>query len=47
VLQRKFGVTGVPETYVIDKKGALRKRVIGPTDWNSDAKNFLNALLNG
>jgi len=44
---RHFGVTGVPETYVIDKKGTLRKRVIGPADWYSqDAKSFLNALLN-
>ena len=44
---RKFGVTGVPETYVIDKKGTLRKRVIGPAEWNSpDVKDFLNALLN-
>jgi cytochrome c biogenesis protein CcmG, thiol:disulfide interchange protein DsbE len=42
-----FGVTGVPETYVIDKKGVLRKRVIGPAEWNSpEAKNFINSLLN-
>ncbi len=30
-----FRVTGVPETYVIDKGGTLRKRVIGPADWSS------------
>ena len=42
-----FGVTGVPETYVIDKKGILKKRIIGPADWNSpEAKNFINSLLN-
>jgi thiol-disulfide isomerase/thioredoxin len=42
-----FGVTGVPETYVIDKKGILQKRVIGPAEWNSpEAKNFINSLLN-
>lgn len=42
-----FGVTGVPETYIIDKKGILRKRVLGPAEWNSpEAKNFINSLLN-
>ena len=42
-----FGVTGVPETYIIDKKGILRKRVIGPAAWNSpESKNFINSLLN-
>jgi cytochrome c biogenesis protein CcmG, thiol:disulfide interchange protein DsbE len=42
-----FGVTGVPETYVIDKKGILKKRVIGPAEWNSpEAKSFINSLLN-
>lgn len=43
---RNFGVTGVPETYLIDKKGTLRKRVIGPADWNSaEAKAYINSLL--
>lgn len=43
---KRYGVTGVPETYIIDKKGALRKRVIGPADWNSsEARTFINSLL--
>jgi len=43
---RRYEVTGVPETYLIDKKGVLRKRVIGPADWNSaEAKVFINSLL--
>ena len=47
ITARNFGVTGVPETYVIDKKGILKKRVIGPAEWNSpEAKNFINSLLN-
>jgi cytochrome c biogenesis protein CcmG/thiol:disulfide interchange protein DsbE len=25
-----FGVYGVPETYVIDKEGRIRKRIVGP-----------------
>jgi cytochrome c biogenesis protein CcmG/thiol:disulfide interchange protein DsbE len=32
---KKFGITGVPETFIIDKKGVLRDKVIGPEDWNS------------
>ena len=43
---RKYGVTGVPETFLIDKKGISRKHVIGPADWSSpEAKTFINALL--
>ena len=41
-----FGVTGVPETYIVDKKGVLRKKVIGPADWSSpDEKALIDSLL--
>lgn len=30
-----FGLTGVPETFIIDKKGVLRDKVIGPAQWDS------------
>jgi cytochrome c biogenesis protein CcmG/thiol:disulfide interchange protein DsbE len=41
-----FKVTGVPETYVIDKKGILRKKVIGPADWSApEARSFVDSLL--
>ena len=44
---KDFGLTGVPETYLIDKKGILRKHVIGPENWNSsEAKSLINSLLN-
>jgi len=43
---RNFGVTGVPETYLIDKKGVVRKRVIGAADWGSaEEKALINLLL--
>ncbi|HDZ01486.1 MAG TPA: redoxin domain-containing protein [Nitrospirae bacterium] len=29
-----FGVTGVPETFIIDKKGIIREKIVGPRDWN-------------
>jgi peroxiredoxin len=33
VAAKIFGLTGVPETYIIDKKGILRKKIIGPRNW--------------
>jgi cytochrome c biogenesis protein CcmG/thiol:disulfide interchange protein DsbE len=45
-VSRDFGVTGVPETYIINKKGVLVKRVIGGLDWNApDEKNMIKTLL--
>jgi DsbE subfamily thiol:disulfide oxidoreductase len=43
---RSYGVTGVPETYIVDKKGTLRKKVIGPADWASpEAVSLISDLL--
>jgi cytochrome c biogenesis protein CcmG/thiol:disulfide interchange protein DsbE len=42
-----FGITGVPETFIIDKKGVLRDKVIGPADWDSpQVISSLQALIN-
>jgi thiol-disulfide isomerase/thioredoxin len=30
-----FGITGIPETFIIDKHGLLRNKVIGPAEWDS------------
>ena len=30
-----YGVTGVPETYIIDKQGILREKFIGAVQWDS------------
>jgi thiol-disulfide isomerase/thioredoxin len=44
---RSFGLTGVPETYIIDKKGVLREKVIGPAEWDSPgAVQAMRAFLN-
>ncbi|MDW7774181.1 MAG: TlpA disulfide reductase family protein [Desulfobulbaceae bacterium] len=32
---REYGLTGVPETYIIDPQGILREKFIGPRDWQS------------
>jgi len=42
----RYGVTGVPETYLIDKKGVLRKAFIGPVSWDDpSARAFVENLL--
>ena len=28
-----YGLTGIPETFIIDKEGILIERIIGPIDW--------------
>lgn len=40
-----YGTTGWPETYIIDRKGVLRRKFVGPVDWNSpEVIDFLNRL---
>jgi cytochrome c biogenesis protein CcmG/thiol:disulfide interchange protein DsbE len=40
-----YGTHGWPETYVIDRQGILRRKVIGPLNWNApDVMEFLNKL---
>lgn len=36
IIPRKYGVTGYPETFVIDRTGRVIKHVIGPEDWSSE-----------
>ncbi|MBU4260807.1 MAG: TlpA family protein disulfide reductase [Proteobacteria bacterium] len=33
----RYGITGVPETFIIDSQGILREKIIGPRNWNSPA----------
>jgi peroxiredoxin len=30
-----YGLTGVPETFIVDKKGVVANKIIGPQDWMS------------
>jgi peroxiredoxin len=34
-IARQFGLTGVPETFIIDKEGIIRERLVGPREWDS------------
>jgi DsbE subfamily thiol:disulfide oxidoreductase len=41
-----YGVTGVPETYILDKEGIVKKRHIGLGVWDSsEAVGFIENLL--
>ncbi len=40
-----YGTHGWPETYIIDRKGIVRRKFIGPVDWNSpEIADFLSKL---
>ena len=30
-----YGTTGIPETFIIDRSGVIRRKMIGPVDWSS------------
>ena len=30
-----YGLTGLPETFIVDKQGVIREKFIGPAQWDS------------
>jgi peroxiredoxin len=41
-----YGITGVPESFIIDHKGILIKKIIGPVDWAApNVFQFFNELI--
>jgi len=41
-----YGVSGVPESYIIDRSGLVVKRVIGPRTWDApDVIAYLESLM--
>ncbi len=30
-----YGTTGIPETFIIDRSGTIRRKFVGPIDWTS------------
>lgn len=34
-VSRRYGTTGVPETFVINTKGVIMKKVVGAMDWSA------------
>lgn len=40
-----YGTSGWPETYIIDREGVLRRKFVGPVDWNApDIVAFLSRM---
>jgi peroxiredoxin len=33
VIKTVYGITGIPESFIIDKQGILIKKIVGPVDW--------------
>lgn len=45
-IKQTYATTGVPETFIIDRQGVLRHKVIGPRDWmTSEMLAFLEQLV--
>ena len=43
----KYDVTGYPESFLIGREGTIRNKVIGATNWSSDANRALVRTLLG
>ena len=42
-----YGITGVPESFIIDKEGMVVQKIIGPIDWATPkAFQFFDDLIN-
>ncbi len=45
-IKEKYGITGVPESFIIDKNGALANKIIGPLDWiRPEVLHFFRNLI--
>ncbi len=45
-IAKPYGVTGIPESFIIDKQGVIAKVVIGPIDWADPAVvRFIRDLM--
>lgn len=42
---KMYGTEGWPETYIIDRKGVIRRKIVGDPDWSSpEIRNYLSSL---
>ena len=40
-----YGTDGWPETYIIDRKGVIRRKIVGDPGWsNAEMRTYLNSL---
>lgn len=43
---QQYGITGVPETFIISPSGAIIKKIVGPMEWTSpEAIAYLNNAM--
>jgi cytochrome c biogenesis protein CcmG/thiol:disulfide interchange protein DsbE len=47
VTTRNYQITGYPETFIIARDGTIRRKMIGPDDWSSNANRALVRELLG
>ena len=41
-----YGITGVPESFIVDKQGILIKKIVGPVDWATpDIFRFFSEVI--
>lgn len=46
-ISHEYGITGVPETFIINKKGIIIEKIIGPINWGApDVRAALMKLIN-
>jgi cytochrome c biogenesis protein CcmG/thiol:disulfide interchange protein DsbE len=47
-IQETYQTTGVPESFVVDRRGLIKKKVAGPTEWDAPANvELIRRLLDG
>ena len=47
-IQETYQTTGVPESFVVDRDGLIKKKVAGPTEWDAPANvELIRRLLDG
>jgi peroxiredoxin len=45
-IAQEYGTSMYPETYIIDRKGKILRKIIGPQDWNSpELLAYFDAIL--
>ena len=35
IIGKRYGLTGLPETFIVDKQGVIREKFIGPAEWDT------------
>lgn len=45
-IKKTYNTTGVPESFIINQKGIIVDKIIGPRDWSSsNARRFIETLI--